>query len=157
MLIGFILTLCGFFYKRFFDWWLFRTLHLCGIIYVGLLVLLREYCPLTILENTVRAKYNPNLTYPGSFIVHYIEKLVYPDVNPSIILVPTIFIAVYTIVVFIFKPPIHKGWTFLFHLILKDRPSYSSLPKGIDLPIPFKGRVLRKGLREGSNKNKENI
>ncbi|MCK5014967.1 MAG: DUF2784 domain-containing protein [Candidatus Omnitrophica bacterium] len=105
MLIGAIFTLSGFFYKRFFDWWLFRTLHLCGIIYVGLLALLREYCPLTILEYTARAKFNPDLTYPGSFIVYYIEKLVYPDVNPSIILVSTTFIAVFTIVVFIFKPP----------------------------------------------------
>ena len=105
MLVGAILTLSGFFYKRFFDWWSFRILHLCGIIYVGLLAFLREYCPLTILENAVRAKYDLDLTYPGSFIVHYIEKLVYPDVNPSIILVPTIFIAVFTIVVFIIKPP----------------------------------------------------
>ena len=105
MLVGAILTLSGFFYKRFFDWWSFRILHFCGIIYVGLLAFLREYCPLTILENTVRAKYNPDLTYPGSFIVYYIEKLVYPNVNPSIILVPTIFIAVFTIVVFIIKPP----------------------------------------------------
>ena len=105
MLVGAILTLSGFFYKRFFDWWLFRTLHLCGITYVGLLAFLREYCPLTILENTLRAKYNPDLTYLCSFIVHYIEKLVYPDVNPSIILVPTIFIVVFTIVVFIIKPP----------------------------------------------------
>jgi len=105
MLLGFILTLYGFFWKEFFNKWLFRTLHLCGIIYVGLLAFLREYCPLTILENTLRVKYNPDLTYLGSFIVYYIEKLVYPDLNPSIILVPTIFIAVFTIVVFIIKPP----------------------------------------------------
>ncbi|MCK5083581.1 MAG: DUF2784 domain-containing protein [Candidatus Omnitrophica bacterium] len=105
MLTGAVLTLSGFFYKRFFDWWSFRILHLCGIIYVGLLVLLREYCPLTILENAVRAKYDPDLTYPGSFIVRYIEKSVYPDVSPSIISVSTISIAVFTIVVFIFKPP----------------------------------------------------
>ena len=59
MLVGAILTLRGFFYKRFFDWWLFRTLHLCGVIYVGLLAILREYCPLTILEYTLRAEYNP--------------------------------------------------------------------------------------------------
>ena len=105
MLIGFILTLCGPFYKRFFDWWLFRTLHLFGIVYVGLLALLREYCPLTILENMLRQKYNPELRYPGSFLVHYIEKLVYPDVNPSIILIPTAIIALFTVVVFIIKPP----------------------------------------------------
>lgn len=105
MLIGAMLTFSGFFCKRIFDWWLFRTLHLCGIMYVATLALLREYCPLTILENTARAKYGPDLTYPGSFIAHYIEKFVYPDVNSSIILVSTAFIAVFTIVVFIFKPP----------------------------------------------------
>jgi len=105
MLVGFLLTLCGFFWKKFFDWWLFRALHLCGIAYVGLLAVLRQYCPLTILENTLRAGYNPELTYPGSFVVHYIERLVYPDVVPLAILIPTIFIAVFTIVVFIIKPP----------------------------------------------------
>lgn len=105
MLLGFILTLRGFFYRRFFDRWLFRTLHLCGIIYVGLLALLREYCPLTILENILRVRYNPELRYPGSFIVYYVEKLVYPDVNPLIILIPTVIIAVFTILVFIVKPP----------------------------------------------------
>ena len=105
MLLGFILTLCGFFYRSFFDRWLFRTLHLCGIAYVGLLAALRQYCPLTILENTLRTRYNPELTYPGSFIVYYVEKLVYPEVNPLIILIPTAIIAVFTILVFIIKPP----------------------------------------------------
>lgn len=105
MLLGFILTLCGFFYKRFFDRWLLRTLHLFGILYVGLLALLGRYCPLTILENTLREKYNPELVYPGSFIIHYIERLVYPNVNPLIVLIPTVIIAVFTMVVFIIRPP----------------------------------------------------
>ena len=105
MLSGFFLTLRGFFNPKFFDRWLFRTLHLCGIVYVGLLTLLREYCPLTILENFLRGGYNSELRYRGSFIVRYIEKLVYPDVNPLIILIPTIFIAGFTIVVYIIKPP----------------------------------------------------
>ncbi len=81
MLAGFIFTFYNVFFaksKLFLDWWLFRTVHLCGIVYVGLLAILGKYCPLTILENILRAKYNPNLSYPGSFIVHYIEKLVYP-------------------------------------------------------------------------------
>ncbi len=105
MLLGFILTLCGFFYRSFFDRWLFRTLHLCGIAYVSLLAIMGKYCPLTILENTLRTRYDPELGYPGSFIVHYIEKLVYPDVSPLIILIPTVIIAVFTIVVFIVRPP----------------------------------------------------
>lgn len=105
MLLGFVLSLWGFFWREFFNWWLFRILHLFGIVYVVLLAVLRQYCPLTILENTLRARYNPILTYPGSFIVHYINRLVYPDVNPLILLIPTIFIAVFTVVIFIIKPP----------------------------------------------------
>ena len=105
MLAGFVLTLCGFFWKRFFDKWLFRIIHLCGIIYVALLAALRQYCPLTILENSLRLKYNTGVKYPGSFIVYYIEKLVYPDISVSIILIPTIFIAVFTVIIFIIRPP----------------------------------------------------
>lgn len=105
MLIGFIFTIAGFFWKRFFDRWLFRTVHLFGIIYVSTLALMGKYCPLTIWENTLRQEYDPNLTYPGSFMIHYAEKLVYPDINPLIIQIPTTFIAVFSILAFIIKPP----------------------------------------------------
>lgn len=112
MVGGFILTLRGFFRKEFFDWWLFRTIHLCGIIYVGLLGALRQYCPLTILEHILRTHYNPGLIYPGSFIIYYIEKLVYPEVNPLMILIPTILIAIFTVIVFIARPPAKIRKTF---------------------------------------------
>lgn len=105
MFLGFFLTLKGFFNSKFFDKWLFRTLHLFGMVYIGLLAVLRQYCPLTIMENTLRARYNPELTYPGSFIVYYIEKLVYPDINPVMIIIPTTTLAVFTLVVFIIRPP----------------------------------------------------
>lgn len=105
MLIGFFLTLYGFFWEKIFDWWLFRTLHLVGIVYVTLLALLGQYCPLTMLENSLRVKYHPESWYPGSFIMYYIERLVYPDVNPLIIIFPTILIALVTLVIFIIKPP----------------------------------------------------
>ena len=94
---------------------------------MSILVILGQYCPLTLWENTLRAKYDPSLVYTGSCIIHYVQKLLYPDINPLIIRAVTTFIAIFSIVVFIVKPPIHKGWTFLFHL------------------------------KEGSNKNKENI
>ena len=105
MLAGFVLTLMAFRRKQYFDKWLFRTLHLCGIAYVTLLELLGKYCPLTILENSLRAKYSLELRYPGSFIAYYIKKLVYPDVNPLILIIPTAIIAIFTIVVFIIRPP----------------------------------------------------
>lgn len=105
MLVGFIFTLCGFFWKGFFDRWLFRTLHLCGIAYVSLKAVMGKYCPLTIWENTLRAKYDPGLTYAGSFMIHYVEKIVYPDIDPLVIHIPTTFIAVFTVLVFIIRPP----------------------------------------------------
>ncbi len=140
MLLGFILTSCGFFstyvfpltlklqrtgrtsadrWKRFFDKWLFRTLHLFGIAYVSFLAILGKYCPLTIWENSLRAKYDPTLTYSGSCIVHYIEKLIYLDVNLLVILIPTIFIAIFTLVVFIIKPPtkVRKPFALLRNLV----------------------------------------
>jgi len=105
MIVGFIFTLGGFIWKRYFDRWIFRTVHLLGILFVVILAILGEYCPLTILENNLVAKYDPSLTYPGSFIAHNIEKLVYPEVSPVIIIVPTIIIGLITLVVYIIKPP----------------------------------------------------
>jgi len=105
MLVGFIFTLYGFLHKEFFQRWIFRTLHLFGIAYVSILAIMGKYCPLTLWENTLRAKYAPHLTYPGSSMIHYFEKFVYPDVNPLFIQIPTTFIAVFTVVVFIIKPP----------------------------------------------------
>ncbi len=105
MLVGFILTLYGFFWKGFFDKWLFRTLHLFGIAYVSALAIMGKYCPLTLWENILRSKYDSTLTYPGSFMIHYAQRLVYPDVNPLIIRIPTTFIAVFTVAIFIIRPP----------------------------------------------------
>ncbi len=106
MLFGFFLTIYGFFRKKIFDWWLFRTLHLLGILFVGILTTLRRFCPLTILENISRIKYDPESTYPGSFIVHYIENLVYPDVNQTLLRIGTVLAAVFILVVYIIKPPV---------------------------------------------------
>lgn len=106
MLLGFLLTIYAvLFREKFFDRWLFRSLHLLGIFYVASLSILGKYCPLTILENELRLRYEVSLVYSGSFIVHYLEKLVYPDVNPLVIQIPTVFLAIFTIVVFIIRPP----------------------------------------------------
>jgi len=106
MLLGFLLTAYALvFRQKFFDWWLFRSLHLLGIFYVSSLSILGKYCPLTILENELRLRYEASSVYSGSFIGHYLERLVYPDVNPLIIQIPTVFLAIFTIVVFIIKPP----------------------------------------------------
>ena len=91
--------------RAFFDKWIFRTIHLAGISYVVILSLLGENCPLTILENKLREQYDPELTYTGSFVVHYIQKIVYPEANFLFFAIPTMIIALFTILMFIIRPP----------------------------------------------------
>jgi len=105
MLWGFVLTIRGFFHPKFFDRWLFRTVHLLGILFVVALEILGKYCPLTLWENALRGHYNTETDYPGSFIIKYIEQMIYPDVSPLVVIIPTILLATFTLVAFVLKPP----------------------------------------------------
>jgi len=115
ILWGFILTVCGSIsvyvlrtadrWRTFFDGWIFRTIHLGGIVYTAVLTVLGKHCPLTILENKLKEQYNTELTYPGSFVVHYIEKIFYSEANFWLFVIPTIIITVFTVLMFIVRPP----------------------------------------------------
>lgn len=106
MIAGMILILWGSFFKRgILDWFWFRTLHLLGIIYVGVLSIQGKLCPLTIWDNQLRAKADPEGTYAGSFIIHYVEKLVYPEVDPVILKVATLTFGIITISAYLFASP----------------------------------------------------
>jgi len=105
MLLGFVSTVRAFWHPKCFDRWLFRTIHLLGILFVAALELLNKYCPLTIWENALRGHYVPDTDYPGSFIIGHLEELIYPNVSPLVVVIPTIFIAVFTLTVFILRPP----------------------------------------------------
>lgn len=105
MLYGFVLTIRAFWRPAFWDRWLFRSIHLGGIIIVAGLEILGKYCPLTLWENALRHRYNPANDYPGNFILGYIDKLIYPDVSPLVYLLPTYGIAIFTLVMFVVKRP----------------------------------------------------
>ncbi len=106
MLAGVVLILWGILFKRkILDWFWFRTLHLAGIIYVGALSIQGKLCPLTIWENQLRAKSDPAGTYTGSFIIHHIEKIVYPEVDPVLLKMATISLGVFTILAYLVLPP----------------------------------------------------
>ena len=106
MLAGVALILWGILFKRIIlNWFWFRTLHLAGIIYVGALSIQGKLCPLTTWENQLRAKSDPASAYTGSFIIHYIEKIVYPEVDPVLLKMATISLGVFTILAFLFALP----------------------------------------------------
>ncbi len=55
--------------------------HLGGLVFTLILNIGGWFCPLTHLENHLYSLYNPQLTYAGSFIGQYLQKLIYLDVN----------------------------------------------------------------------------
>lgn len=105
MLYGFALTVRALWKPKFFDRWLFRSVHLVGILFVAALEVFGKYCPLTIWENALRRHYDPEHAYPGSFIIQYIVGLIYPNVDAIVLLIPTASIALFTLVVFVLRPP----------------------------------------------------
>lgn len=106
MIAGFVLTVAAFRWRRLFDWFWLRTIHLAGIVFVGTIGLLGKSCPLTVWEAALRERHDPNAAYAGSFIVHWIEKVVYPDVSPLVVTLPAITAAVATLIIYILRPPL---------------------------------------------------
>jgi hypothetical protein len=104
MLAGFFWTVLAFFiHRRFFNFFWFRTLHTLGILLVSLFPLLGEYCPLTIWENFFRQK--SGSAYAGGFMLHYLEKFIYPDIEPVVIRIGTFLVAFVSIAVYILRSP----------------------------------------------------
>ncbi len=82
-----------------------RLLHLVGLILALGLQLTSTFCPLTILEEDLRGYQQPEFTYRGSFIITYIEKLVYPGwISQATISLLTVLLVGLTLVSFIYKP-----------------------------------------------------
>jgi len=69
-----------------------KIFHISGLAFAFIIQIFDWTCPLTHLEVWLRAQHHPNLTYAGSFIIHYIEKLVYIELSRSLILIFTIFL-----------------------------------------------------------------
>jgi uncharacterized membrane protein len=50
------------------------------------------YCPLTYLEIWLREKHDPSIIYKGSFIIHYVEKIVYINLTRETVFVLTLIL-----------------------------------------------------------------
>ena len=105
MLYGFALTVRGFWRPAFWDRWLFRSIHLAGILFVAAMPLLGRLCPLTIWEYRLRSHYFPGQEHTGSFIIDWIDKLIYPNVPLAVVLAPTFAIAAFTLIMYVIRPP----------------------------------------------------
>ena len=70
-----------------------RWLHVASLVWGILTELLPWPCPLTVLENWLEgnARVEPE---KGGFLLHYLDKLVYPDISASALTVATVIICV---------------------------------------------------------------
>jgi hypothetical protein len=75
---------------------LIKIIHLTGLGFAIVMQIFGWYCPLTHVEIWLRQKYNPALTYRGSFLIHYVERIVYIELSPVIIFVLTLFLVAAT-------------------------------------------------------------
>jgi len=62
-----------------------KIFHICGLVFAFVIQIFDWYCPLTHLEVWLRLKHNPALTYTGSFVIHYVEKIVYIELSRILI------------------------------------------------------------------------
>jgi hypothetical protein len=69
-----------------------RIFHLSGLAFAFVIQIFDWYCPLTHLEVLLRSKHSPTVAYAGSFIIHYVEKIVYIEISRFLVLVFTILL-----------------------------------------------------------------
>lgn len=73
-----------------------KRVHIFGIAFAIVLQVFGWYCPLTYLEIWLRELHDPTQSYSGSFIIYYVERMVYIDLPPWTVLVLTIILAIVT-------------------------------------------------------------
>jgi hypothetical protein len=69
-----------------------RIFHLSGLAFAFLIQIFGWYCPLTYLEVWLRSRHDFALTYTGSFIIHYVEEVVYVELPRILILFFTLLL-----------------------------------------------------------------
>jgi hypothetical protein len=93
---------------------LIKIFHLSGLAFAFIIQILDWYCPLTYLELWLRSKHTSSLTYTGSFIIHYIEKIVYIELSRFLVLLFTIFLCVFNLWIYLKK----NKWSWALALTL---------------------------------------
>jgi len=72
---------------------LLRWLHIVSLVWGVLTELIPWPCPLTLLENWLEAKAGVE-PYQGGFLLHYLDKLVYPDISSTVLTITGVIICV---------------------------------------------------------------
>ena len=69
-----------------------KIFHLAGLCFALVTQIFGWCCPLTYLEVWLRSKHDPRWLYAGSFIIHYVEKIVYLELSRTLVAVGTVIL-----------------------------------------------------------------
>ncbi|HOQ05429.1 MAG TPA: DUF2784 domain-containing protein [Anaerohalosphaeraceae bacterium] len=116
--------------RRFLERWLFRTVHLAGILFTGVLAILGRYCPLTIWEYQLRRGGRPFAEPPESFLLVWVERLLYPDVPPALLETLSALAALFALAVYAVRPPakVRQALSVLFRRLTNRQGSRARRP-----------------------------
>lgn len=76
-----------------------RGLHIASLLWGILTELLPWPCPLTVLENWLEARAGVE-PYRGGFLLHYMDKLVYPDISATVLTVAGVMVCVFNLALY---------------------------------------------------------
>ena len=76
-----------------------RWLHIVSLIWGILAELLPWPCPVTLLENWLEQKAGVE-PYKGGFLLHYLDKLVYPDISATALTVAGVIVCSFNLAVY---------------------------------------------------------
>lgn len=80
-----------------------KLFHLSGLAFALIIQLFDWFCPLTHLEVWLRTKHHPNLAYSGSFIIYYLERIVYMEISRTVVLLFTLILMCFNIWIYLRK------------------------------------------------------
>ena len=69
--------------------------HISGLFFAAIVELFDWYCPLTYLEVWLKSRSEPAAAYTGSFIVHYLEEIIYIETPRYLVIIATIMLCAF--------------------------------------------------------------
>jgi hypothetical protein len=78
---------------------LLRNLHITSILWGVLIEIVSWPCPLTLAENWLESRAGSTAYHTG-FLLHYLDKFVYPDVPPELLTVAAVLVCLANLAVY---------------------------------------------------------
>jgi hypothetical protein len=74
-----------------------KFIHTGGLALAVFIQIFDWYCPLTHVEVWLRMRHDPSQSYSGSFIIHYLESIVYLEVSRMTVFILTLVLIIFNV------------------------------------------------------------